>query len=193
MILNRVMEQRGADDVDVTDAVVAGDPQRHAQQVIDVRLTLAAVPGMQIPRQLQRPGGLLPANRVREPRDLSGEPGPQPLLAVHGRDSVQRHHRDQLQIRVIGGMAAAGRPAGRARAIRVAAFTVSRMPGPDQLAPGTENPVAGLRDRKRGELVTALQTAQVTGVIPRQAAQPGQGKPALVPVCAQLRAPAVHS
>ena len=63
----------------------------------------------------------------------------------------------------------------------MAALTVRRLPGPDQLAPGTQNPVAGLRDRERGELVTTLQTAQVTGVIPRQAAQPGQGKPALVP------------
>ena len=197
MVLDRVVEQGGADDVDVADAVVAGDPQRHPQQVIDVRLTLAAVPGMQIPRELQRSCGLLLAGRVREPRDLSGEPGPQPLLPVHGSDSVQRHHRDQLQIRLIDGMAAAGRLAGRARAragtIRVAAFTVSRLPGPDQLAPGTQDPVAGLRDRERGELVTALQTAQVTGVVPRQAAQPGQGKPALVPACAQLRAPAVDS
>ena len=68
---------------------------------------------------------------------VSGEPGPQPLLAVHGSDNVQWHHRYQPQIRVIGGMAAASCLAGRARAgtIRVAAFTVSRMPEPDQLAP----------------------------------------------------------
>ena len=195
MVLDRVVQQGGADDVDVVDAVVAGDPQRHAQQVIDVRLTLAAVPGVQIPRELQRSCGLLLAGRVREPRDLSGEPDPQPLLAVHGSDSVQRHHRDKPQICVTDGMAVAGRLADRARAgtIRVPAFTVSRMPGPDQLAPGTEDPVAGLRDRERGELVTALETAQVTGVVPRQAAQPGQGKPALVPACAQFRTPAVDS
>ena len=67
------------------------------------------------------------------------------------------------------------------------------MPGPDQLAPGTENLVAGLRDLERGELVTALQAAQVTSVIPGQAAECGQGQPALVPACAQLRAPAVDS
>ena len=81
------------------------------------------------------------------------------------------------------GQKAIGRLPGRARAgtIRAAAFTVRRLPGPDQLAPGTQDPVAGLRDRERGELVTALQTAQVTGVIPRQAAERGQGKPALVP------------
>ena len=106
---------------------------------------------------------------------------------------MQRHHRDKLQIHVTGGTAAAGRLAGRARAIVVAAFMVSRMPGPDQLAPGTEDPVAGLGDRERGELVTALDTAQVTGVIPGQAAQSGQGKAALVPASAQFRAPAVDS
>jgi hypothetical protein len=44
-----VVEQGGADDLNVIDVVVADDPQRHAQQVINVRLTLAAVPGMQIP------------------------------------------------------------------------------------------------------------------------------------------------
>ncbi len=75
----------------------------------------------------------------------------------------------------------------------MAAFTVSRMPEPDQLTPGIQDPVAGLRDRQRGELVPALQTAQVTGVIPRQAAQCGQGQPALVPACPQFRAPAVDS
>ena len=120
MILDRVVEQGRADHVDVVDAVVAHDPQRHPQQVIDVRLTLAPVGGMQIPRELQRPRGLLPAGRVREPRDLGGEPGPQPLLAVHGRDRVQRHHRDQPQIRLIDRTAAARRRAGRAGAIRVA-------------------------------------------------------------------------
>ena len=83
------------------------------------------------------------------------------------------------------------RPPARAGSIGVAAFTVSRLPGPDQLAPGTQDPVAGLRDRERGELVTALQAAQVTGVIPGQAAQPGQGQPALVPAGAQFRAPPV--
>jgi hypothetical protein len=103
--------------------------------------------------------------------------------------------RDKPQIRVTGGTAAARHLPGRACAgtIRMAAFTVSRTPEPDQFAPGTEDPVAGLRDRERGEVVTALQTAQVTGVVPRQAAQPGQGKPALVPAGAQFRAPAVHS
>lgn|GEM_PF-3681196 len=108
---------------------------------------------------------------------------------------MQRHYRDKLQICVIDGPAAASCLADRARAgtIRVAAFTVSRMPEPDQLAPGTEDPVAGLRDRERGELVTALQTAQVTGVVQCQAAQPGKGKPALVPAGAQFRAPAVDS
>ena len=104
---------------------------------------------------------------------------------------MQRHHRDKLQIRVTGGTAAAHRLADHAGTIRAAAFTVSRMPGPDQLAPGTEDPVAGLRDRERRELVTALQAAQVTGVIPGQAAQPGQGQPALIPAGAQFRAPPV--
>jgi hypothetical protein len=104
---------------------------------------------------------------------------------------VQRHHRDKLQIHVTGGTAAAGRLAGRARAIVVAAFMVSRTPGPDQLAPGIQDPVAGLGDRERGELVTAFQTAEVTGVISCQAPQPGQGKPALVPACAQFSAPPV--
>ena len=193
IVLDRVVEQGGADHVDVVDAVVADDPQRHAQQVIDVRLTLTPVGGMQIPGELQRPGRLLAGGRVREPGDLGGEPGPQPLLAVHGRDRVQRHHRDQLQIRLIDGTAAARRPAVRAGPVRAAALPVSRLPGPDQLAPGTENPVAGLRHRERGELVTALQAAQVTSVVPRQAAQPGQGQPALVPAGAQLRAPPVNS
>ena len=193
MVLDRVVEQGGADDVDVADAVMADDPQRHAQQVVDVRLTLPPVGGVQVPGELQRPRGLLPAGRVGEPGELGGEPGPQPLLPVHGRDRVQRHHRDQPQIRLIDQMAAARRPPGRAGVIGVAAFPVSRMPGPDQLAPGIQDPVAGLGDRERGELVTALQAAQVTGVIPRQAAQPGQGQPALVPPGAQLRAPAVDS
>ena len=115
MILDRVVQQGRADHLDVVDAVMAHDPQRHPQQVIHVRLPLAPVGGMQIPRQLQRPRGLLPAGRVREPRDLSGEPGPQPLLAVHGRDRVQRHHRDQPQIRLTD-RTAAGRLAARGRA-----------------------------------------------------------------------------
>jgi hypothetical protein len=53
---------------------MTGDPQRHAQQVIDIRLTLPAVGGMQISRELQRSGGLLPGGRIREPGDLGGEP-----------------------------------------------------------------------------------------------------------------------
>jgi hypothetical protein len=57
------------------------------------------------------------ARPLREPRHLSGEPGLQPLLAVHGRDSMQRHHRDKPQIRLTGKTAAARR-AGPARAWR---------------------------------------------------------------------------
>ena len=73
----------------------------------------------------------------------------------------------------------------------MAAFPVSCLPQPDQLAAGAERLVAGLRDCERGELVTALEPGQVAGVVGRQAAQCGQGQPALVAQRAELRTEAV--
>ena len=67
MVFNRVVQQRGGDDVGVVDAVVAVDPQRDAQQVVDVGLALPAVAGVQPPGEFQRLCGLLPAGGAGEP------------------------------------------------------------------------------------------------------------------------------
>ena len=180
VVLDRVVQQGGADDVGIVDAVVADDPQRHAQQVVDVRLALAAVSGVQPPGQIQRPLRPAAAVRVGQPGDLGGEPGPQPRLPVHRRHDVQRHHRQQLSRRVTVRQGAACRLTRRAGTLCLAAFAVGVVPGSDQFPVGVEDPVAGLRNRERGELVTALHASQVAGVVPGLAAQPGQRQAALV-------------
>jgi hypothetical protein len=49
VILDRVVQQGGADHVAVAHAVVRHDPDRHPEQVVDVRFPLAAVGGVQPP------------------------------------------------------------------------------------------------------------------------------------------------
>ena len=41
MVFDRVVEQRGAGDVGVADVVVADDPQRDPEGMVDVRFALA--------------------------------------------------------------------------------------------------------------------------------------------------------
>ena len=76
VILHRVVQQGGADHVGVVDAVVGHDPDRHPEQVVDVRLPLPAVGGVQPSGQSQ---GLVQAAPIRPgpPLDLDGEPGTQ--------------------------------------------------------------------------------------------------------------------
>jgi hypothetical protein len=97
-----VVEQRGADDVGVADVVMADDPQRNAQGVVDVRFALALAPvrDVQAPGELQGFADLLLAGRVANSGDLGGEPRPQPLLAVKSGDGVQRHQREDLLLGV---------------------------------------------------------------------------------------------
>jgi hypothetical protein len=94
VILHRVVQQGGADHVGIVDAVVGDDPDRHPEQVIDIRLPVPAVRGVQAPGQVQ---GLVQTALVRAgPRlDLDFEPGTQSLLAVGRGDRVQRHGRHQ--------------------------------------------------------------------------------------------------
>ena len=101
VVFHRVVQQRRADDVGVADAVMADDPQRDPQQVVDVRFALAPVCSMQAPGQLQRFADLLPAGRVVKPPGLDGQPRPQPLLAVNSGDGMQRHLGEDLLL-VVG-------------------------------------------------------------------------------------------
>jgi hypothetical protein len=94
MIFDRVVQERGADHVGVADAVVRHDPDRHPEQVVDVRLPFSAVGGVQPGRQVQ---GLVQAALVLigQRCDLRREPLPQALLAVGRGNSVQRHRGHQ--------------------------------------------------------------------------------------------------
>ncbi len=69
VIFDRVVQQRGADHVGVAHAVVRHDPDRHPQQVVDVRLAVPAIAGVQPGGQVQRP--LHPAPVRLRPRTRS--------------------------------------------------------------------------------------------------------------------------
>ena len=74
------------------------------QQVVGVGFALPPVGGVQPAGQRQRVRGPAPVSGG-EPRDLHQQPFPQPGLAVHGGDRVQRHRGQQppfgrVQIRV---------------------------------------------------------------------------------------------
>jgi hypothetical protein len=91
-----VVQQRGADDLRIADAVMADDPQRDAQQVVDIRFALAPVQSVQAPGEFQSSANFLPAGRIIKARSLDGEPRPQPLLAVNSADGMQGHHSEDL-------------------------------------------------------------------------------------------------
>ena len=90
VVFHRIVQQRGRRDVGVVHLVVREDPDRHAQQVVQVGLPLPPVAGVQCRRELQ---GLrqAPPLRVREGGDLRREPIPQPRFAIGRGDRVQRH------------------------------------------------------------------------------------------------------
>ena len=92
VIFHRVVQQGGGHHVGVVHAVVRHDPDRHPEQVVDVRLPLPAVGGVQPRRKVQ---GLVQATLVRlgPGLDLGREPGSQSLLAVGRGDRVQGHRR----------------------------------------------------------------------------------------------------
>jgi Transposase DDE domain group 1 len=71
---------------------------RHPEQVVHVRLVLAPVRCVQPGRQCQRVCGTGPAG-VRASGELHGQPFPQPCLAVHRGDRVQRHPGQQPALR----------------------------------------------------------------------------------------------
>src|SRR6266700_2373551 len=81
VVLDGVVQQGGADHVRVPDVIVADDPDGDPQQVIDVRLALAPVTGVQPGRQCQCLPGPLPVTG-REAGDLYRETFPQPGLAT---------------------------------------------------------------------------------------------------------------
>jgi hypothetical protein len=72
MIFNHVVQQRRAYDVSVTDSVVADDPDRDPQKMIDLRLALPPVGRMQSRAQFQRLFDTL-AIRARHSGDLDGQ------------------------------------------------------------------------------------------------------------------------
>ena len=117
VVLHRVVQQGGAGHVGVAHAVVRHDPDRHPQQVVDVRLAFPAVGGVQPARQVE---GAVEAAPVRlGPRpDVGREPCPQALLAVRRGDRVQRHGRHELPLATVHALQVIrpGRPAGRAGA-----------------------------------------------------------------------------
>jgi hypothetical protein len=90
MVLDRVVQQRGGEYLDVVDPVVADDPDGDPEQVVDVRLADPYVVGVQLARQRER---LLQPYPVggREPRDLQCEPLPQSRFAIDLGHRVQRH------------------------------------------------------------------------------------------------------
>jgi hypothetical protein len=61
------------------------------KQMIHIRLPLTPITVMQLTRQPQRPLHPPPFGRIGEPVCLEREPTPQSLLAINGRDGVQRH------------------------------------------------------------------------------------------------------
>jgi len=51
VIFDRVMQQRRARRVGVSDPVVVKDPDRYPEQVVHIRLALPPIPGVQLGRQ----------------------------------------------------------------------------------------------------------------------------------------------
>jgi hypothetical protein len=82
MVFDRVVEQGRACQVRVADPVVADDPDRPPQQVLDVGLALALVAGVQPGSQAQCLLRPVPVGG-REVRDLGRQSLPQPGLAMH--------------------------------------------------------------------------------------------------------------
>ena len=76
VVLDGVVEQSGADHCWLLDAVVDHDPECHAEQMVDVRLALTAIGGVQLGREPQCPRHLSPGTRVDEPGRLQCEPLP---------------------------------------------------------------------------------------------------------------------
>ncbi len=94
MVLDGVVQQRRDDHVDVVDAVVADDPDRHPQQVVEIGLADPPVVAVQLGGEVE---GAVQAFTVGggETLHLQGEPAAQPGLAVDLGDRVQGHgHQD---------------------------------------------------------------------------------------------------
>ena len=105
MVFDYVVQQCGARYVDVGDAVVAEDPDRHPQGVVTIRLTLPAVPRAQPQGQCQRVAGPGTIDGW-EPRDLQQQSLAQAPFAVHRSNRVQRilaSSRLSVASMVIGG------------------------------------------------------------------------------------------
>ena len=77
VVFDRVVEQRRAGDAGVTDVVVADDPQRDPERMVNIRFALALVSFVKLRGKLQRSAGLLPVGRAVKSRGLELEPGPQ--------------------------------------------------------------------------------------------------------------------
>jgi hypothetical protein len=87
MVLDRIVQQCGADDIGVADAVVADDADGDPQQMIDVGLVLPPVGRVQPRRQTQRLRDALAVSRG-ERGCLDRQALPQPCFAVDGGDGV---------------------------------------------------------------------------------------------------------
>ena len=170
MIPGRVTEQGGADDVGVASTAAAGDPRRHPQQVVHVRLALLPAGG--VPRlascsalracsgpELSRSGGLSAANRARSPCS--------PYMAVMTCSgmtvtSFRPASPTSCPVTAEPTTGVPGRSAWR-RSRSAACQLLASSP------PDSEGLIAGLGDREGDNLAAAVQ-----------AAGRGQGKPALV-------------
>jgi hypothetical protein len=119
MVFDRVVQQRGAGYVRVGDPVAGDDPDRHPQQVIDIRFALPPVGRVQPRCQRQR---IHNAATIGGPegRDLHAQAFAQPGLAVYGGDRVQRHRGQQS-------------PFGRAQPRACPGRRVRRLLGHDRL------------------------------------------------------------
>lgn len=76
MVLDRVVQQPGDDHVHVPHLVVVHQPDRHPQQVVEVRLAYPAVVAVQVGSQVERLGQPVAGGLV-ERLDLQPEPGQQ--------------------------------------------------------------------------------------------------------------------
>jgi hypothetical protein len=85
MVFDRIVQQCGADDIGVADAVVADDADGDPQQMIDVGLVLPPVGRVQPRRQTQRLRDALAVSRG-ERGCLDRQALPQPCFAVDGGD-----------------------------------------------------------------------------------------------------------
>ena len=94
MVFDRVVEQSCANHIGVGEAVMGHYPERHPQEVVDIRFALSAVVGVEPSGKVERPGDLLPDGGGKA-FGFGGEPRSQTCLAVGGGDRVQGSGGDQ--------------------------------------------------------------------------------------------------